>query len=89
MQLVPEDSDPEVADESPSKLAAREVTTMLQEGKSEGACKKLADSLCDEVEQSVKSRQTKIQDLDDGSKCEAEGQGDVEESRKAGMVIIT
>ena len=28
VQLVPEDSDPEVADESPSKLAAREAITM-------------------------------------------------------------
>ena len=30
VQIVPENPDPEVADESPSKLAAIEVTTMLQ-----------------------------------------------------------
>ena len=82
VQIVPENPDPEVADESPSKLAASEVSTMLLEGNSTDACKKLADELCNEVEQSVKSSQQGIQALPDGSQCKFEGQEEVEQNKQ-------
>merc|ERR1712166_1234562 len=80
--IVPENPDPEVADESPSKLAVIEVNTMLLQGEPKGACKKLADELCNEVEQSVQSFQKSIQALPDGSDCEAKGQNEVEQNRQ-------
>merc|ERR1712086_1030662 len=80
--IVPENPDPEVADESPSKLAASEVSTMLLEGNSTDACKKLADELCNEVEQSVKSSQQGIQALPDGAQCKYEGQEEVEQNKQ-------
>merc|ERR1712166_205523 len=61
--IVPEDSGAEVSDESPSKLAALEVTTMLQQGRSEGACKKLADELCNEVERNVQNFNKKLREF--------------------------
>ena len=82
VQIVPENPDPEVADESPSKLAASEVSTMLLEGNSTDACKKLADELCNEVEQSVKSSQQGIQALPDGAQCKYEGQEEVEQNKQ-------
>ena len=82
VQLVPEDSDPEVADESPSKLAAREVTTMLQQGKDEGECRKLADALCEEVTQNVDKFQKQIQDLPKGHQCKNKGVKLVRETRQ-------
>ena len=81
VQIVPENPDPEVADESPSKLAAIEVSTMLLQGNSTGACKKLADELCNEVKQSVQTFQLGIQALPDGSQCQYEGQEEVEQNR--------
>merc|ERR1712166_1062697 len=80
--IVPENPDPEVADESPSKLAVIEVNTMLLQGEPKGACKKLADELCNEVEQSVQSFKKSIQALPDGSDCEAKGQNEVEQNRQ-------
>merc|ERR1740133_334191 len=80
--IVPEDSGAEVSDESPSKLAAREVTTMLQQGRSEGACKKLADELCNEVERNVQNFQQEIARIPDGSECQNKGQDEVEKSRQ-------
>ena len=87
VQIVPENPDPEVADESPSKLAASEVSTMLLQGNSTDACKKLADELCNEVKQSVRSFEQTIQALPDGSDCEAKGQQEVEQNRQ--KVVIT
>jgi len=81
--LVPEDSDPEVADESPSKLAAREVTTMLQQGKDEGECRKLADALCDEVSQNVKTFDKQIKDLPKGKKCKNKGMTLVKQTKQS------
>ena len=83
MQLVPEDSDPEVANESPSKLAAREVTTMLQQGKDEGECRKLADALCDEVSQNVKTFDKQIKDLPNGKKCKNKGMTLVKQTKQS------
>ena len=83
MQLVPEDSDPEVADESPSKLAAREVTTMPQQGKDEGECRKLADDLCEEVKQNVKTFDKQIKGLPKGKKCKFEGMELVEQTTRS------
>jgi len=80
--IVPEDSGAEVSDESPSKLAALEVTTMLQQGRSEGACKKLADELCNEVERNVQNFQQEIARIPDGSECQNKGQDEVEKSRQ-------
>ena len=90
VQIVPENPDPEVADDSPSKLAAIEVNTMLKNftadpefrGEPKGACKKLADELCKEVEQSVQSFQTDIKALPDGYECEAKGQNEVQHYRE-------
>ena len=82
VQIVPEDSGAEVSDESPSKLAALEVTTMLQQGRSEGACKKLADELCNEVERNVQNFQQEIAEFPDGSECQNKGQDEVEKSRQ-------
>merc|ERR1712086_1196956 len=81
--LVPENRDPfEVADESPSKLAASEVTTMLQQGKDEDACEKLADDLCKTVTDNVQTSNNQIARLQDGSKCQNEGQYEVKKSRQ-------
>jgi len=78
--IVPENPDP-------SKLAAIEVSNMLLQGNSTGACKKLADELCNEVKQSVQSFQQTIQALPDGSDCEAKGQEEVKQNRQ--KVVIT
>jgi len=78
--IVPENPDP-------SELAAIEVSTMLLQGNSTGACKKLADELCNEVKQSVRSFEQTIQALPDGSDCEAKGQQEVEQNRQ--KVVIT
>merc|ERR1712166_900247 len=73
--LVPENRDPlEVADESPAKLAAREVTTMLQQGKKQDECEKLADDLCKTVSEKVRIFDEQIEDLSDGSDCKDKGQ---------------
>merc|ERR1712086_1105982 len=81
--IVPENRDPfEVADESPSKLAASEVTTMLQQGKDEDACEKLADDLCKTVTDNVQTSNNQIARLQDGSKCQNEGQYEVKKSRQ-------
>merc|ERR1712166_634683 len=73
--LVPENRDPlEVADESPAKLAAREVTTMLQQGKKQDECEKLAEDLCKTVSENVKKFDKEIGDLSDGSDCKDKGQ---------------
>merc|ERR1712086_992943 len=73
--LVPENRDPlEVADESPSKLAASEVTTMLQQGKDKVACEKLAEDLCKTVSEKVRIFDEQIEDLSDGSDCKDKGQ---------------
>merc|ERR1712166_315400 len=73
--LVPENRDPlEVADESPAKLAAREVTTMLQQGKKQDECEKLADALCKTVSEKVRIFDEQIEDLSDGSDCKDKGQ---------------
>merc|ERR1712086_469096 len=81
--IVPENRDPfEVADESPSKLAASEVTTMLQQGKDADACEKLADDLCKTVTDNVKTSNNQIARLQDGSKCQNEGQYEVKKSRQ-------
>jgi len=78
--IVPENPDP-------SELAAIEVSTMLLQGNSTGACKKLADELCNEVKQSVRSFEQTIEALPDGSDCEAKGQQEVEQNRQ--KVVIT
>merc|ERR1712166_540570 len=73
--LVPENRDPlEVADEFPAKLAAREVTTMLQQGKKQDECEKLADDLCKTVSEKVRISDEQIEDLSDGSDCKDKGQ---------------
>merc|ERR1711865_447821 len=73
--LVPENRDPlEVADESPAKLAAREVTTMLQQGKKQDECEKLAEDLCKTVSEKVRIFDEQIEDLSDGSDCKDKGQ---------------
>merc|ERR1712153_105101 len=73
--LVPENRDPlEVADESPAKLAAREVTTMLQQGKKQDECEKLAEDLCKTVSEKVSIFDEQIEDLSDGSDCKDKGQ---------------
>ena len=83
VQIVPENRDPlEVADESPSKLAASEVTIMLQQGKDEDACEKLADDLCKVVTDNVKTSNKEMSKLANGSKCKNEGQYEVEKSRQ-------
>merc|ERR1712086_637125 len=81
--IVPENRDPfEVADESPSKLAASEVTTMLQQGKDADACEKLADDLCKTVTDNVQTSNNQIARLQDGSKCQNEGQYEVKKFRQ-------
>merc|ERR1712086_407410 len=81
--LVPENRDPlEVADESPSKLAASEVTTMLQQGKDKVACEKLADDLCKAVTDNVETSNREMSKLANGSKCQNEGQYEVKKSRQ-------
>merc|ERR1712166_660986 len=80
--IVPEDSGAEVSDESPSKLAAREVTAMLQKGGSEDECKKAADDLCNEVTENVQKFQQEIADFPDGSDCQNAGKDEVEKSRQ-------
>merc|ERR1712166_1229812 len=73
--LVPENRDPlEVADEFPAKLAAREVTTMLQQGKKQDECEKLAEDLCKTVSEKVRIFDEQIEDLSDGSDCKDKGQ---------------
>ena len=75
VQIVPENRDPlEVADESPSKLAAREVTTMLQQGTKPDECEKLAEDLCEAVSENVEKFDKEIGDLSDGSDCKNKGQ---------------
>merc|ERR1712195_83682 len=73
--IVPENRDPlEVADESPSKLAASEVTIMLQQGKKQDECEKLAEDLCKTVSEKVRIFDEQIEDLSDGSDCKDKGQ---------------
>ena len=75
VQLVPENRDPlEVADESPAKLAAREVTTMLQQGTKPDECEKLAEDLCEAVSENVEKFDEQIGSLSDGSDCKDKGQ---------------
>merc|ERR1712166_1369880 len=53
---------------------AREVTTMLQQGKKQDECEKLADDLCEAVSEHVKMFDAQIGSLSDGSDCKDKGQ---------------
>merc|ERR1712166_252185 len=53
---------------------AREVTTMLQQGKKQDECEKLAEDLCKTVSENVKKFDKEIGDLSDGSDCKDKGQ---------------
>merc|ERR1712166_1209914 len=51
-----------------------EVTTMLQQGKKQDECEKLADDLCEAVSEHVKMFDAQIGSLSDGSDCKDKGQ---------------
>merc|ERR1712166_814267 len=51
-----------------------ELTTMLQQGKKQDECEKLADDLCEAVSEHVKMFDAHIGSLSDGSDCKDKGQ---------------
>merc|ERR1712166_339016 len=51
-----------------------EVTIMLQQGKKQDECEKLADDLCEAVSEHVKMFDAQIGSLSDGSDCKDKGQ---------------
>merc|ERR1712166_1199288 len=51
-----------------------EVITMLQQGKKQDECEKLADDLCEAVSEHVKMFDAQIGSLSDGSDCKDKGQ---------------
>jgi len=75
--IVPETKFVEGAATSAHASAKQIVTEMIQAGSDWTACSELANTTRDEVEESVKTKQDMLDELDKGCGCAALGQGEV------------